>query len=92
MPHASGLPLPHVGLARFARGSTVCGLDSEGRLRGHCGYVPHASRYEGLDGEFVEPPSGRFSMAAVGAGHGCGIRVDGTLACWGFPYSALTLW
>ena len=91
VPHASGLPLPRVGLARFARGSTLCAIDSDGRLRGHCGYEPHASQHEHLDGEFVEPPSGRFSMAAIGAGHGCGIRVGGTLACWGYPYSVANL-
>lgn len=31
----------------------------------------------------VEVPGGAFAMVAAGQGHGCGVKVDGALYCWG---------
>jgi hypothetical protein len=30
----------------------------------------------------LDPPAGRFQALSVGESYACGIRVDGTLACW----------
>lgn len=37
-----------------------------------------SNRQEGRFG-----PEGRFSRVSVGPGHSCGVRLDGTVACWG---------
>jgi hypothetical protein len=29
------------------------------------------------------PPAGVFSQVAAGESHTCGLRADGTVACWG---------
>ena len=31
----------------------------------------------------VHPPEGRFTMLVGGYEHSCGLRTDGTVACWG---------
>ena len=90
----SGLPLPDAGLARLARGSAVCAIDADGELRGHCGHEPiyqpdHRRDHDYLT--FVEPPSERFTAVALSVGHGCGLLVGGTLACWGYPYGTETI-
>ena len=30
-----------------------------------------------------DAPTGTFTAIAVGRGHSCGLRADGTAACWG---------
>ena len=31
----------------------------------------------------ADPPAGQFSAVAAGGEHSCGLRTDGTIACWG---------
>ena len=37
------------------------------------------------DGDYTQTdvPSGRYSQISIGAGHSCGLHVDGTVECWG---------
>lgn len=35
------------------------------------------------DSYFSDPPDGAFLDVAIGADHGCGVQVNGELACWG---------
>ena len=93
--HPGGLPLPDAGLARLARGSTGCAIDTDGELRGHCARGLHHADVGRRDHDyvtFVEPTSGPFSAVALSVGHGCGLLVGGTLACWGYPYGTTTIW
>ena len=90
--HLSGLPLPDAGLARLARGSAGCAIDTDGQLRGHCGRGLHRDpdNVRDIAPPFVAPPSGRFTAVALSGGHGCGLLAEGTLACWGYPYDTET--
>ena len=90
--HPGGLPLPDAGLTRLARGTAACAIDADGGLRGHCGHEPLSNHRGHEHDTFVEPPSGQFTAVALSVGHGCGLRVGGTLACWGYPYGTETTW
>ena len=87
-PHPSGGALPAEGLTRFADGGTACAFDAQGQLRGHCAYQPYAAHHQQTYGGFAGPPSGRFAKVSLSGSHGCGIRPDQTVACWGHDSSA----
>ena len=40
------------------------------------------SRLCGLDGKAI-PPEGEFAIVSAGESHTCGVRIKGTIACWG---------
>ncbi|MCY3586170.1 MAG: hypothetical protein OXG76_10815 [Acidimicrobiaceae bacterium] len=43
---------------------------------------------EVLDAGVARPPAGKFIMiSAAGGTHSCGVRVDGTLECWGSDFA-----
>ena len=37
-------------------------------------------------GRYTEAPDGEFTELSAGYDHICGLRTDGTIACWGFDY------
>ncbi len=47
---------------------------SEGESKGHLYPAGRAS-----------PPAGEFQSVSAGEDHTCGIRTDGSIACWGYP-------
>ncbi|WP_419837917.1 hypothetical protein [Candidatus Poriferisodalis sp.] len=75
-------------IASIAGGnSTVCALDTNSHLA-----CKHAQRASVVGNEIIEAdgssfdvsvPKGPFSSASVGSRSGCGIRPDGSIACWG---------
>jgi hypothetical protein len=60
---------PYTWVAAGGAGWADCGIRVNGTI--HC--------FNG----FVTPPSGTFTRISLGVGHGCGIRTDETIACWG---------
>ena len=34
----------------------------------------------------LDPPAGSFSQVSAGGEHTCGLKSDGTVACWGYNY------
>lgn len=60
--------------------NSICGVDLGGELACTPNYDAYAV---GLDEEDWMPPEGLFVDVSIGHAHGCGIRVDRTVACWG---------
>ena len=51
----------------------VCALREDHQAR--CWQLP--------SGDLIGPPPGQYSRVAAGHRHGCAIRTDGTVGCWG---------
>lgn len=60
---------PYTWVAAGGAGFADCGILVNGTI--HC--------FQG----FTTPPTGTFTRLSLGIGHGCGIRTDQTIACWG---------
>ncbi len=66
--------LVQLSTARWYNG---CGLDAAGNLQ--CWQVGG----DACNGTQGTPPAGTFSQVTVGMCYACGLRSDGTIACWG---------
>ena len=73
-------------------GSTVLASQlARGTFAGQRGLVPHLRsedrRHAGLLGRQRRgqpaPPAGTFTQVSAGEQHTCGVKTDGTVACWG---------
>ena len=90
-------------LGRPVRGGVVgsdgrVGLISDGRWEKDVWEVsplPKAPRAKpvaaGDEGE-ASPPEGEFTSVSGGQYHSCGVRTDGTIACWGADYQGHATW
>ena len=36
-----------------------------------------------MGNDLLVPPAGSFASISVGVSHGCGVKLDGSVACWG---------
>ena len=61
---------PYTWVAAGGAGWADCGLRVDGSV--HC-----------FHGTSPTPVGGTFTRISLGVGHGCGIRTDQTIACWG---------
>ena len=83
-PLSSGGPFSQV----YSVSRSLCALSVAGEVScwwsARLGEDPPEGRFVDVpEGSFVDVPEGRFVDVAVGVRHGCGIREDGTVACWG---------
>lgn len=67
------IPLPGVYTSLSAAWSEVCAVRSDA----------------GVDCRFESAPPGSFQSVSAGLFHNCGLRTDGTAACWGDNYAGM---
>ena len=68
-----------VGVGSLSHNDGWCVLDAGGEVECRWESYPVG----GLEAPSELPPTGPFVDVAVGGRHACGIRTDGTVACWG---------
>ena len=85
LPTAPGAALPEGPFRSVHSGrGGLCALDADNAV--HC--IAPSYNYPGI-ADITDTPPDRFTDLAIGASHACGIRTDGTMACWGKDHDLL---